>query len=423
VTTTLKVLCLSNGHGEDVIAVQIIEALRQQTSEVEITAIPIVGDGTPYQQANIPIISPVKKMPSGGFIYMDHQQLWRDLRGGLISLTIAQLKAAQRWQGELILAVGDIVPLLFAWWSSTDYAFVGTAKSEYYLQDEGGWLPTTTFWERFWGSVYFPWERCLMKHRRCRGVFPRDTLTTQRLQQYQIPAFDCGNPMMDGLTPEVPIAEESETQRSLRVLLLPGSRSPEAENNWELILEAVETIMMQETKWRLCFFGAIAGNLNLDPFCEILSQQGWQRNATDTPATPVQDQQGLEFYKGTMQLLLTQTAYHRCLLAADIAIAMAGTATEQFIGLGKPVITFPGKGPQYNSAFAEAQTRLLGPSVILVKKPSQVGDALRELFADPDRLQLIADNGKRRMGEPGAARAIAQQLLTLSQQSNQLPSR
>ncbi len=411
----MKLLCLSNGHGEDVIAVKIVEALRQQTSDLEIAAIPIVGDGTPYHQANVPVISPVKKMPSGGFIYMDSKQFWQDVRGGLISLTLAQIKAARRWaqQGGLILAVGDIVPLLFAWWSGTDYTFVGTAKSEYYLRDEGGWLPQTSFWERCSGSVYFPWERCLMKNPRCRAVFPRDTLTTQVLQQFQVPAYDCGNPMMDGLTPEVSIKEESETQRSLRVLLLPGSRSPEVERNWELILEAVEAIMMRETKRRLCFFGAIAANLSLDPFSEALSKKGWELNPTETPSTPVQDQQGIEFYQGTTQLLLTQTAYHSCLFAADIAIAMAGTATEQFVGLGKPVITFPGEGPQYNAAFAEAQTRLLGPSVKLVKKPSQVADVVSELFSDPDQLQFITDNGKRRMGKPGAASAIAKHILSI----------
>jgi len=40
---------------------------------------------------------------------------------------------------------------------------------------------------------------------------------------------------------------------------------------------------------------------------------------------------------------------------------MAGTATEQFVGLGKPAIAIPGIGPQFTAAFAEAQSRHLGP--------------------------------------------------------------
>ncbi|MFP4135158.1 MAG: lipid-A-disaccharide synthase-related protein [Halothece sp.] len=409
----MKLLCLSNGHGEDVIAVQIIKALYQQTDQIEVVAMPIVGEGVAIARSRIPIIGPVKKMPSGGFVYMEARELWRDIQGGLVGLTLAQLKAVRRWgkQGGMILAVGDIVPLLFAWLSQTNYLFVGTAKSEYYLQDEGGWLPQTSFLQRKLGSVYLPWERCLMKNRRCLGVFPRDGLTTRQLQKFGIKAHNFGNPMMDGLSPDVPIVEEPENQRSLRILLLPGSRSPEAQRNWELILEAVESIIAREKKRRLCFLSAIAPSLDLNSFCEPLQAQGWQQNTTDSPSTPVQDQQGLEFYKGVTRLLLTQTAYHSCLLTSDLAIAMAGTATEQFVGLGKPVITFPGLGPQYTPAFAEAQARLLGASVILVKKPAQVATVLHELFSDPDRLQLIADNGKRRMGEAGASSQIAAYIL------------
>ena len=90
---------------------------------------------------------------------------------------------------------------------------------------------------------------------------------------------------------------------------------------------------------------------------------------------------------------------------------MAGTATEQFIGLGKPAIIIPGNGPQFTPAFAEAQTRLLGASVTLVEQPTQVARAMQSLLSDPDQLQTIAENGRRRMGDPGAARRIATCLL------------
>jgi len=42
---------------------------------------------------------------------------------------------------------------------------------------------------------------------------------------------------------------------------------------------------------------------------------------------------------------------------------MAGTAAEQAIGLGIPVIQIEGKGPQFTKTFAEAQRRLLGKYV------------------------------------------------------------
>jgi len=40
------------------------------------------------------------------------------------------------------------VPLLFAWWSGATYAFVGTAKSDYW-RDEAGPLLREHWWQRW----------------------------------------------------------------------------------------------------------------------------------------------------------------------------------------------------------------------------------------------------------------------------------
>ena len=74
-------------------------------------------------------------------------------------------------------------------------------------------------------------------------------------------------------------------------------------------------------------------------------------------------------------------------------------------------LIIPGEGPQFTPAFAEAQTRLLGSSVILVQQPTDVATEIQTLFADPDKLHLIANNGRKRMGEPGAAKRIAECLM------------
>jgi uncharacterized protein (TIGR03492 family) len=102
----------------------------------------------------------------------------------------------------MILAVGDLIPLLFAWWSGQPYWFVGTAKSDYYLRDETGPLATVGWAESWLGqrsSRYFPWERWLMGHPRCQGVVVRDRLTADRLQDLGIERVYTGNPMMDDL--------------------------------------------------------------------------------------------------------------------------------------------------------------------------------------------------------------------------------
>ncbi len=418
----MQLLCLSNGHGEDVIAVRICQELQHHPAAPELAALPLVGEGRAYSQLGIPIVGPVQTMPSGGFIYMEGRQLLRDVRGGLLQLSWTQFKAVRRWskKGGVILAVGDIVPLLFAWLSGAPYVFVGTAKSEYYLRDEAGWLPNRSRWEGWSGSVYLPWERWLMGNRRCKAVFPRDKLTTQTLQQWSIAAFDMGNPMMDGIYPENPApifyepdAELKEMQRSLVITLLPGSRAPEAYGNWELIVQAAAGLVDAFPERSLLFLSAIAGALSLDPLRQTLETQGWRKQP---PVSTVSNLHlnvptALTFTKKNATLILTQDDYNLCLLKGDCCIAMAGTATEQFVGLGKPAIAIPGKGPQFTPAFAEAQTRLLGPSLVLVEQPDRVAGVVRQLLHDPDRLQLIAENGSRRMGQPGAAGRIANCLM------------
>ncbi|MGI8501975.1 MAG: lipid-A-disaccharide synthase-related protein [Hassallia sp.] len=429
-TSALRLLVLSNGHGEDVIAVRILQELQQLSNPPDIFALPIVGEGHAYQQLNIPLIGSVRTMPSGGFIYMDGRQLVRDVRGGLLQLTRSQIKAVRTWVNlqkksgnrSAILAVGDIVPLLFAWGSGANYAFIGTAKSEYYVRDEVGLLQrkSNARWESFSGSVYHPWERWLMSRPHCKAIFPRDSLTTEILKKWSIPAFDLGNPMMDGLEPSFPQArvyrgdaEQQEIIRPLIVTLLPGSRSPEAYANWEQIMVAVSSVMgsFAERDYlsrtgTMVFLGAIASGLDLNILCQSLQSQGWHLHSE----SPVQisDANALTFKSNNAYLILTQEAYNDCLHLGDLAIAMAGTATEQFIGLGKPAIAIPGNGPQYNPGFAEAQSRHLGSSLILVEQAAQVGQVVRSLFNDPDKLQAIADNGLRRMGKPGAARRIAE---------------
>ncbi len=421
----MKLLCLSNGHGEDAIALRIIQQLQQHPNCPQLAALPIVGEGQIYTRHGIPVIGQVKAMPSGGFIYMDGRQFARDLQGGLAQLTWTQLQTVQAWarEGGIILAVGDIVPLLFAWWSGSPYAFVGTAKSEYYLRNEQGVLPRGSWFEQLEslsGSVYLPWERWLMSRPRCKAVFPRDTLTAETLAQWSIPAFDVGNPMMDGLEPSG--INLLRAQGELTFVLLPGSRVPEAYENWEIILEAVSELLktsglletlgmlrtlglgqtlLESTQTSIRFLGAIAPTVDPTLLCRLLERHGW----TLVP------QSALTFKQGNATLLLTLSAFNDCLHQADMAIAMAGTATEQFVGLGKPAFTLSGRGPQFTSTFAEAQTRLLGDSVIWVRHPNQLPSAVQALLQDSQRLQHIGKDGRRRLGNSGASERIAQLLL------------
>jgi uncharacterized protein (TIGR03492 family) len=411
----MNLLCVSNGHGEDIIAVRILKELRRLPGAPSLAALPIVGEGGAFQKAGIAISGTTQTMPSGGFIYMDRRQVLRDVQGGLVGLTLSQIKTLRQWAraGGKILAVGDIVPLAMAWASGADYAFIGTAKSEYFVRDETQRLPNRPWLEGRTGSVYLPWERWLMAHPRCQGVFVRDQLTADYLQRRRVPAQYAGNPMMDGLAASAAklatlTAAFPATPSVLTLALLPGSRAPEVFDNWERILIALESVRQAFPDRHLRLLGAIAPALNLAVLKDALIEAHWQPEPGPYPT----------FSRDHSRLILTTDAFGECLHLADAAIATAGTAAEQAVGLGKPVFTLPGPGPQFTYAFAEAQSRLLGPSIILVPEPEAMGEALAPCLQDSARLQTIATNGYQRMGSAGAARAIALQL----NQAYQTPS-
>ncbi|NEQ55219.1 MAG: hypothetical protein F6K11_34710 [Leptolyngbya sp. SIO3F4] len=395
----MRLLCISNGHGEDLIAVRILHALQGLLPNLSMAALPVVGEGRQYRKLGIEIIGPTKQMPSGGFIYMDGHQLARDIQGGLLQLTVAQLRATRHWLGadDVVLAVGDIVPLLFGWLSRRSYGFVGTAKSEYYVRDEQGHcLDESTLLHVFdfqRTCVYMPWERWLMKRSAC--VFPRDGITTRRLQYWGVDAYDAGNPMMDGFL--VPTGQELTRATPLTILLLPGSRAPEAYENWQRLLTGVDYIISQRRQ-PVTFLTAAAPSLALSKLANELVVRGWQLDA-----------QG--YQKEGSNLQLAQGSFVEYAHQASIAIATAGTATEQFVGLGKPVLTLPGNGPQFTQSFARAQARHLGPSVTLVSEPEQVNQALDAILKDPERQSVIYKNGLHRMGPSGAGQRIAEILV------------
>lgn len=423
----MKLLCLSNGHGEDAIALQILQALDRYTARIgasfEPLALPIVGEGNAYRSHQIPIAGATRSLPSGGFVYMDGRQLWRDVRGGLVGLTGAQLRAVRCWAREtagtvrLVLAVGDIVPLAFAWQSGAPYGFVGTAKSEYYLRDEAGQFLRSRRLEGWSGSVYLPWERWLMQRSRCWGVFPRDRLTAEILTQLAVPAFDCGNPMMDGLEVPNPLPPYPDPDAPLTVLLLPGSRSPEAYRNWAQMIPALTALAGDRPVTGLA---ALVPSLQRDRLRLDLTAAGWQ------PDHPARAGAGgweppdsaptytLTTERGRSHLTLGGGSFAELAQRADLAIAMAGTATEQFVGLGKPAIALPGQGPQFTPAFAEAQTRLLGDALQLVNQPAEVPARVADLLRHPEQWERRAASGRLRLGPPGAAARIAAQIWAIA---------
>ncbi|CAM6009711.1 unnamed protein product [Sphagnum balticum] len=474
-TTTRSLLCLSNGHGEDTIAASILMALLAVAEKsgilLKIHALPLVGEGHAYRQIQIPTVGPTKTMPSGGFIYMDIFQLLGDIKAGLLSLTVDQWGAIRQWADEnpdgVFLAVGDVFPLVLAWLASKwqlqkthqqgalsearnpFYAFVGTAKSEFYIRgDDGSPLPSSWFSPElllFGRSVYYPWERFLMSDPLCRLVVPRDHLTTKILKEHLPPAAwpkvqDLGNPMMDDLKPMGSLRFLWQYKPARFIALLPGSRAPEVFANWEQIMQSVEDVSTAFFPERLVFLTPIVPSLEPGPFMHSICETNWQphsltlesyqprepisawaydagtstRLETDIASITWPANSGTAvfgFKKSNAVVLLTRGGFSDVAHQAVAGIAMAGTATEQLVGLGRPVFTLPGSGSQFTPAFAEAQSRLLGQSVFLCVNCKDLVKKMCDVLFDTRRLCEIAQSGQKRMGSAGAAHRISEQLL------------
>ena len=194
----VRILCLSNGHGEDVIGARIAESLKTLLTDSEavsweVAALPLVGLGAAYEAAGIQLIGSTQQMPSGGFVYMNGSALARDVKAGLVQLTLGQLETIKEWaeadensSSSLLLAVGDLLPLVMSWLGgrkkNVPYAFVGCAKSEFYLRRPNGELLDRAESFLMFRSVYYPWERAFLNAARCRLIMPRDKLTADVLQ-------------------------------------------------------------------------------------------------------------------------------------------------------------------------------------------------------------------------------------------------
>ena len=101
----MKTLIISNGHGEDLVGAKLAEKLS------DVSALPIVGEGRAYK---CKVIGPKKKLPSGGFSLRNLSYLWKDLRSGLLGSFMQQIKIVRSGNFDLIIAIGDIVPIILA---------------------------------------------------------------------------------------------------------------------------------------------------------------------------------------------------------------------------------------------------------------------------------------------------------------------
>ena len=191
------------------------------------------------------------KLPSGGFSNQSLRGLMADLGAGLPLLSWRQWRLVRRRASvdATVLAVGDLLPLLMAWGSGARFGFIGTPKSDYTWRSGPG-RQFSDRYHRCKGSEWDPWEWMLMRHRRCHLVAMRDALTARGLKRrHGVQALAAGNPMMDGLKSA---AAPASLQRCRRILLLCGSRMPEACRNLERLLAALTPMHSEHAPGGAC---------------------------------------------------------------------------------------------------------------------------------------------------------------------------
>src|SRR5690606_13173982 len=112
-----------------------------------------------------------------------------------------------------------------------------------------------------------------------------------------------------------------------------------------------------------------------------------------------------------MQALVTKGRFADVLRLSSLVVGMAGTANEQAIGLGIPLVAVPAAGIQ-GERYVRMKMEYFGGSALYAPRdPDAIAGALAQLLADPGRCARMAAAGRERMGEPGASDAIAAAIL------------
>jgi uncharacterized protein (TIGR03492 family) len=406
-------LLLSNGHGEDLSAALLARELQGRGVAVE--AMPLVGHGAPYRSAGIALVGrSTREFSTGGLGYTSLRGRLTELGQGQPLYLLSRLAWLwrQRHRHRLVVAVGDLVPVFAARLMGGPAAAYLVAYSSHYE-----------------GRLRLPFPCGWLLRARCwRAIWSRDQRTATDLSdQLRRPVTFLGNPFLDPVLEHAGGKESGQAAGPARrqsLALLPGSRLPEAGRNLSLMLRLLPLLPppLQQPE-RLRLQAALVSGLSDEAVRDLAKPLGWRlepRQAGDDGATQV-------LCRDDLRVQLQRGRFAAVLDGSDLVLSMAGTAAEQAVGLGLPVLQLVGLGPQFTAGFAEAQRRLLGPGVFCAPGPSGHPDTLAatavlagELLgrlADHHRgddwRQQLHREAAERIGPPGGTARLADAIMEL----------
>ena len=384
-----NIMVVSNGHGEDLIAANLIESLIDYgNQDMSISVLPTVGKGDRFEKLPVDILGPRENLPSGGFARNSFKNFLADIKGGLFSNTYKQIKALRNKKNkvDLSIVVGDVyILLLTGFFTGGQIIFFPTAKSEYI-------------------HGHYKIEKYLMK-KYTDLVLPRDEKTKENLNKYGINTEFYGNLMMDCF--EIKNIDFNLRDESIKVGILPGSRVEAYDNMLDFIKVIEELENLKENKYD--FLTAVAGNFSVDKLKERLNDIDWSITEPDDQHIKLK----IKSRSHLSEISIIYNGFGDVLDQAKLFLGMAGTANEQAAGMGKPVITFPGTGAQFDFEFAADQKRLLGEGVKFMDRNfKNVAYSLLELLEDENEYQKRSKAGQKRMGQRGAIDKISKKIQT-----------
>ncbi len=338
-----SILIISNGHGEDLSGALIAKALISIGNKVD--AFAMVGKGNTYTNKGISNLGLGREFSTGGIGYTSLLgRLTELVQGQLIYLlrSILRLLSISK-KYDLLVVVGDVVPILAAWLMRIPSVVYLVAYSSHYE-----------------GKLSLPWPcKPLLLSKYFRAVYSRDELTAKDLAfQLKKPVLFLGNPFMD----TVFASEKALPASTFRLGLIPGSRRPELDKNISMLLKVI--LLLPERIFTRSEFSvdmALVNSINKQALEDLVVQYGWKINALNN------SQSSIQITNEPYSVTVHWNSFSAVVQSSDLLFAMAGTAAEQAVGLAKPVVQLPGPGPQFTPSFAEAQRRLLGPTVFCAK--------------------------------------------------------
>ena len=404
----MNVLVLSNGHGEDVIGSKIIKDLKIINNKEKIITVSLVGSGRPYKiiakdDKRIKHIKANKKMPSRGFLFTDWRLIAADVKAGLFQETVKQIRLTVKLskKSDIVVCVGDLYPLILGYLTRKDIIYVNTKKSFNMVTES---KKTRALLPKLRGTNWNFLELLIANSSRCRAIFVRDNATQQSLNTFTKKSV-AANPMMRGF--HCPIDRPLKESDVPLVVCLPGSRSPELEENFKKLLHTATNIEVKQKG--MVIFIPVTTKKAKGKIIQILSEHASNNIIISKDIEK-------DYRPGKVICICEKGTFSQWAGFCDAALATSGTATEQCIAMGIPVISIIGEGPQFNKKFAHRQKNLLGEALLLTKTAAEATSKLEMLLSDKEEAKRLGKIGTNRMRCDGGSIEIARYISELSLQ-------